>query len=60
MINPIKFIKESYSELQKVSWPSKKQTVNYTLVVIGGSVVVAIFLGLLDVFFSSVVEQFIF
>lgn len=60
MNSPIKFIKESYSELRKVTWPNRKQTINYTLVVVGGSVVVSLFLGLLDLLFSSVVEKFIF
>lgn len=54
------FVKEAYEELRKVSWPSKKQTINYTFVVIGVSVVVAVFLGVLDMIFSSLVERIIF
>ena len=53
------FVKEAYGELKKVSWPSRKQTINYTIVVIVASVVVAIFLGALDMFFSSLVERFL-
>lgn len=60
MNKAISFIKEAYGELRKVSWPSRKQTINYTMVVIGASIVVAVFLGALDMFFSSVVEQFLF
>lgn len=51
------FVKEAYGELKKVSWPSRKQTINYTVVVIGASIAVAIFLGALDMFFSSLVER---
>lgn len=46
------YIKESYSEMKKVSWPTKKETYNYTLMVIGISVATAAFLGLLDILFS--------
>lgn len=60
MNKAISFIKESYEELRKVSWPSRKQTINYTLVVVGVSVAVAVFLGVLDMMFSSIVEKIIF
>lgn len=60
MNKSIMFVKEAYAELKKVTWPSKKQTINYTLAVVGGSVVVAIFLGTLDMLFSSIIEKFIF
>ncbi|MFA6587495.1 MAG: preprotein translocase subunit SecE [Patescibacteria group bacterium] len=43
-----KYFKESYEELKKVSWPTRKDTVRDTLVVIGVSLAVAAFLGLLD------------
>jgi len=55
----INFIKEAYIELRKVTWPSKEQVINYTTVVIIVSVVVAVFLGLLDMGFSSIIEKFL-
>lgn len=55
----INFIKEARIELFKVNWPTKKQTVNYTLIVIGISVAVAIFLWGLDKIFSYFLEKFI-
>ena len=42
----------SYAEMKKVSWPTKKQTLNYSLLVIGFSLGMAAFLGILDYFFS--------
>jgi len=60
MNKAISFIRESYEELRKVSWPTRNQTINYTLVVIGVSVAVAVFLGALDMIFSSIVEKFLF
>ncbi len=47
------YIKESVAEMKKVTWPSKKETRNYTLLVIGISIGVALFLGLLDYIFTT-------
>ncbi|MFH1030296.1 MAG: preprotein translocase subunit SecE [bacterium] len=51
--NPlIRYTKESYIELKKVVWPSKKDIKNHTLVVIALSLALAAFLGLLDYIFT--------
>lgn len=42
----------SYAEARKVNWPTKKQTTNYSLLVIGFSLGMAAFLGILDYFFN--------
>ncbi|MCX6795036.1 MAG: preprotein translocase subunit SecE [Candidatus Falkowbacteria bacterium] len=47
------YFKESVAELKKVTWPTKKETYNYTLLVIGISLGVAIFLGFLDYIFTQ-------
>lgn len=54
------FIKEAKVEFQKVQWPSKTATLNYTLVVIGLSLFIAIFLGLLDILFTYLLNKYIF
>lgn len=46
------YFKESIAEMKKVIWPSKKQTTTYTLIVIGMSIGVAFFFGLLDYAFN--------
>ena len=43
-----KWLKEMRSELKKVQWPTKKQTINTTLIVIACVVVVGIFIWLFD------------
>ena len=48
MANPIQFIKEAKSELTKVVWPSRAETIRITLAVIALSLSVAIFLGAID------------
>lgn len=55
----IQFLKEAKEELIKVNWPTKEQTINYTLIVIGISLAVAIFLGSLDYFFEFLLKTFI-
>jgi len=60
MNKAISFVKESIEELKKVTWPKRDQVINYTMVVVGASIAVAIFLGVLDMIFSAMVEQFIF
>lgn len=44
----INYIKETRTELLEVTWPTKAQTIAYTLIVIGISAVVAVFLGGID------------
>ena len=52
-MNPIAtFLKETKSELKKVSWPTREQTFHYTVIVVGASLVVAAFLGGLDFLFN--------
>ena len=53
------YLKESVEEMQKVTWPTKKETYNYTLVVIGLSIGVALFLGAWDLIFKQAFELLI-
>lgn len=55
----IQFLKEAKAELMRVNWPTKKQAINYTLIVIGISLAVAAFLGSLDYLFSYILKTFI-
>ncbi|MFA5107061.1 MAG: preprotein translocase subunit SecE [Patescibacteria group bacterium] len=43
-----RYLKESKDELRKVVWPTRQETVRNTLLVIGISLGVALFLGLMD------------
>jgi len=42
------FVQDSQIEIRKVVWPTRKETVQTTLIVIGMVIVIAIFLWLLD------------
>ena len=53
----VTFLKEVRVELSKVSWPTRNQTVLYTLIVIGISLFMAAFLGLLDFGFKFIIDK---
>ncbi|MDI6882888.1 MAG: preprotein translocase subunit SecE [Patescibacteria group bacterium] len=54
------FFKEVWTEAKKVDWPSKKETFRYTLIVLGISMAVALFLGILDFAFVKILSKFVF
>ena len=53
------FLAEAKVELSRVNWPSRKQIMHYTVLVIAISLAIALFLGSLDLLFSSLVERFL-
>jgi preprotein translocase subunit SecE len=55
----LNFLRESKTELKKVKWPTLRETLQYTLVVIIISLVVAAYLGGLDYIFSFLLRKFI-
>lgn len=48
-----RFIDESWSELKKVTWPTREQTVNLTFLVFLVSFVVGLFISVFDFFFTQ-------
>jgi len=52
-ISPKRFIGEVISELKKVTWPSRDETIKLTAVVIVLSVAVGAFIGALDSIFLA-------
>ncbi len=59
LLKIITFLKEVKIELKKVNWPTKQETIKYTLIVIGTSLAVGIFLGGLDFIFTWMISKFI-
>ncbi len=53
----ITFLKEAKLELKKVNWPTREESLRYTMIVIVVSVFVAAFLGGLDVVFNRLLEK---
>jgi preprotein translocase subunit SecE len=50
-----RFLNESYSELRKVSWPTREQVRNLTVLVFAVSFVVGLYITVLDTIFSSLI-----
>lgn len=53
------YLKDSKNEMKKVTWPSKKEIRQHTLLVIGISLGVAAFLGLVDYILTLGFERII-
>ncbi|MFZ2310865.1 MAG: preprotein translocase subunit SecE [Patescibacteria group bacterium] len=54
------YIKGSVEEMKKVTWPTKKETYHYTLLIIGISLGIALFLGLLDYIFNLGIQALLY
>ena len=50
------FAQEVLAEFRKVTWPSRQELINSTVVVIVVTVVLALFLGAVDIVLARVVE----
>ncbi len=53
-VSPTRFFSEVATELKKVTWPTREETMKLTAVVIAISVVVGAFIGGLDALFLSI------
>ncbi|MDP3899767.1 MAG: preprotein translocase subunit SecE [bacterium] len=54
-----KYVADSFHEMKKVTWPTKKETQQYTILVIAISLIVALYLGGLDYIFNFGLNFFI-
>ena len=52
----VEFIKEAWQELQRVHWPTRKETYAATLVVIIVVILFAIYLALVDLGLAKVIQ----
>jgi preprotein translocase subunit SecE len=52
----VQFLREVKIELKKVTWPSRKQTIGSTVVVIAVVILISIFLGSVDIGLSSLIR----
>lgn len=55
----INYLKETKGELSHVNWPSRRQSIVFSIVVVVVSVATAIVLGLFDVIFSKIINLII-
>ncbi|UCD85897.1 MAG: preprotein translocase subunit SecE [Deltaproteobacteria bacterium] len=53
------FFREVKIELKKVTWPSRKETIASTVVVLITVLISAVFLGLIDYILSKIIKVFL-
>jgi preprotein translocase subunit SecE len=53
------YFEDTKTEIKHVIWPSRNQTLYYTLIVIVLSVVISYYLGIWDFIFSQVLQKII-
>ena len=53
-------IKEIYAELGRVTWPTKEETIRLSIIVVSISIVIGLFLGVIDLGFSRIIAFFIY
>jgi preprotein translocase subunit SecE len=51
------YLTEAWSELKKVAWPTRQTVVNLTLIVLGVSLVVGVYIEVLDEVFHFALGQ---
>jgi len=50
------YLKDTRGELRKVSWPTRQQATNLTLIVLAVTAAMAAFLGALDFVFAQIIR----
>lgn len=50
------FAAEVIGELKKVTWPSRKETIRLTLIVIAISLIIGAYIGIIDVLLAKVLD----
>lgn len=56
---PLNYLKETWDELGKVTWPTKNEVIKMSLTVIIVSGVIALFITLLDIFLTEFVSRLV-
>lgn len=59
MQQAIQFLKEVRAELNKVVWPTRQQTIRYTVIVVAVSLTIGLYLSILDQLFGNVITKII-
>jgi preprotein translocase, SecE subunit, bacterial len=55
----IQYIRDTKAELVHVKWPTRREAMGFTLIVIAVSVVTALILGFFDYLLSLVIQKFV-
>ncbi|MDA8611437.1 preprotein translocase subunit SecE [Candidatus Pacebacteria bacterium] len=53
----INYIRETKGEMKHISWPTRRQTTVFTIIIVIVSLFIAAYLGLFDWIFTGILEQ---
>ena len=59
LFGPIRFFAGIVDELKKVTWPSRKDALRLTLMVVGVSIALGLVLGAMDYLFTFLAQTFL-
>lgn len=54
-----RYVRETRGEMRKVTWPTRDEATRLTLIVLAVTAAFAVFLGLVDLAWSTVLEQLV-
>lgn len=57
MLSPGKYLNEVAQEVTKVTWPTRQQTFDMTVLVVGVSLIIGIYIGVLDFLFQELLAK---
>jgi preprotein translocase subunit SecE len=55
----VTYLRETWYELKKVSWPTRSEAVNLTLIVVAVTAFLSLVLGFMDYVFSTIFRLFL-
>ena len=55
---PVQFLREVRSELRKVAWPTRAETVNYSIIVLAAVIILTAYVAALDYGFGQLLLKF--
>lgn len=58
-MNIIQYLKEVRVELTKVTWPTRAEATHLTIVILGASLLVGLYVGGLDVLFTNLLGMYL-
>ncbi len=59
MFKPAEYLREVVREIKKVSWPSREQTQTNTLLVLVVSIIIGLYIGVLDFVFATLLGRIV-
>jgi preprotein translocase subunit SecE len=60
IFNPIGYIKESRLELSRIVWPTRKETLRFTVIVIIASVIIGTYVAGIDFILTTLADNFLY